>query len=240
MNELAELAAAAQTGDAEAYAALIQRCRPMAHRIAYRCLKDYHLAQDLVQEAAIEAFICLPRLKEPAAFPGWFRQIVFRQCTRVLRQTGSPCTSLDGVSLSLVAESSSPEELAVRDETWTCVLRAVAELPAHERLVIVLFYGRQHSYGEVSAYLKIPITTIKKRLHSARQRLRAQLQPILRDEIAPRSSDGAEIEGAGIAGEEINGEEIEALAPIVVAQSWNTLIACLTGTEDEHVYLAAA
>jgi DNA-directed RNA polymerase specialized sigma24 family protein len=80
MRELSELVEAAQAGDSEAYGALIQRFQQMAYATAYTYLGDHHLAEDLVQEAALEAFVHLPQLKESAAFPGWFRQIVFRQC----------------------------------------------------------------------------------------------------------------------------------------------------------------
>jgi len=199
MTELSELVEAAQSGDSEAYAVLIQRFQQMAYTTAYRYLGDHHLAQDLVQEASLEAFVHLPQLKEPGAFPGWFRQIVFRQCTRVLRQVTLQCTSLEAVSDGLLAESS-PEDIAVQGEVQASVHSALASLPRHEQLVAALFYGCGYSYNEVSALLKIPITTVKKRLHTARQKLRMQLQATLRDEIEianarPESDDaeGAEI-----------------------------------------------
>src|SRR5215469_16457861 len=103
MRELSELVEAAQSGDSQAYDALIQRFQQMAYTTAYRYLRDHHLAQDLVQEAFIEAFVHLPQLKEPAAFPGWFRQIVFRQCTRLLRQATLPSSSLEAAAPLLVA-----------------------------------------------------------------------------------------------------------------------------------------
>ena len=197
MSELSELVEAAQAGDNEAFAALMQRFQHMAYATAYRYLEDHHLAQDLVQEAALEAFVHLPQLKEPEAFPGWFRQIVFRQCTRALRQAIAPSTSLEAVSEGLLAESN-PEEIALRGEVQAFVRSAVASLPQHERLVTVLFYGCHYSYRELSAFLKIPLTTVKKRLYSARQKLKVQLQASLHDTIeeAIRSSD--ETEGAEI------------------------------------------
>ena len=193
MRELSELVEAAQAGDSEAYDTLIERFQQMAYATAYRSLGDHHLAQDVVQEAVIEAFVHLRQLREPDAFPGWFRQIVFRQCTRALRQTTLPHMSIEAVSGSLLAESN-PEEIAVRAEVLACVRQAVAELPPHERLVTVLFYGWHYTYNEVSAFLNIPLTTVKKRLHSARQRLKVQLQAALHDTIenAPRTDEGAE------------------------------------------------
>ena len=210
MKELSELVEAAQTGDSEAYGTLIQHFQQMAYATAYRYLGDHHLAQDLVQEAALEAFVHLHQLREPTAFPGWFRQIVFRQCTRILRQATLPCISLEAASNSLLAEST-PEEIAMQGEIQACVRSAVASLPEHERLVTMLFYGCRYSYDEVSAYLKIPITTVKKRLYSARQKLKVQLQAALHDTIenARRSSDGAEG------------------AVIYLARWWRSLIWCV-------------
>lgn len=182
MKELSQLVEAAQAGDSEAYAALVQRFQGMAYTIASRYVKDHHLAQDIVQDAIIEAFLHLPQLKEPSAFPGWFRQIVFRQCTRLLRQGTLTYYSLEAASADQVAESDT-EELVMQAEREASVRSALASLPRHEQLVAALFYGCGYSYNEVSAFLKIPITTVKKRLHSARQKLRMQLQATLRDEI---------------------------------------------------------
>ena len=198
MKEVSHLVEAAQAGDSEAYAALVQRFQGMAYAIAYRRVRDPHLAQDLVQDAIIEAFLHLPQLKEPSAFPGWFRLIVLRQCTRVLRQVSIQCTSLEAVSEGLLAKSNS-EELALRGEVHACVRSAVASLPTHERLVTVLFYGYRYSYNEISAFLKIPLTTVKKRLYSARQRLKVQLQAALSDEIANAEREREGAEGAEIA-----------------------------------------
>ena len=182
MKEISQLVEAAQAGDSEAYAALVQRFQGMAYAIASRYTGDHHLAQDLVQDAVIEAFLHLPQLKETSAFPGWFRQIVFRQCTRLLRQAALPSSSLEAASANLVAERDT-EDLVMQAEREASVRSALASLPRNEQLVAALFYGCGYSYKEVSAFLKIPITTVKKRLYSARQKLRMQLQATLRDEI---------------------------------------------------------
>ncbi len=222
MRDLSELVEAAQDGDREAYETLIQRFQQMAYAIAYRYLGDHHQAQDLVQEAMIEAFVHLPHLKQPDAFPGWFRQIVFRQCTRVLRQTALQCTSLEAIRDNLLEESN-PEEITVQGEIQACVRSAVADLPQNERLVTELFYGRHYTYNEVSAFLKIPLSTVKKRLYSARQRLKMQLQVTLDDAIenaqnAQGSSDGP------------------AEAAIWLVRRWNRLLQFVRVMND-HVYM---
>ncbi len=222
MKELCELVEAAQAGDSEAYDALIERFQHMAYATAYKSIRDYHLAQDIVQEAVIEAFVHLPELKEPDAFPGWFRRIVFRQCTRALRQTTLPYTSLEAVSDSLLVENN-PEELAIQREVQASIRQAVASLPQHERLVTVLFYGWHYTYNEVSALLNIPLTTVKKRLYSARQKLKVQLLTSLHGTIedAHRAGEGA--------------EETE----VVLVRWWKWLSVCINGMRQKNVSPAA-
>jgi len=202
MEEITHLVQAAQAGDREAYAALVLRFQGMAFATASRYVRDQYQAQDLVQDAIIEALLHLPQLKEPSAFPGWFRQIVFRQCTRLLRQPTLPFSSFEAVSADLAAERDT-EDLVLQAEREASVRSALASLPRHEQLVTALFYDCGYSYAEVSVLLKIPITTVKKRLHSARQKLRVHLQATLHEEIEqanarPASTDKA-AEEAGCA-----------------------------------------
>src|SRR5712692_187738 len=75
----------AQLGDVEAYEWIVRRFQDMAVGYAASILGDFHLAEDAAQEAFIEAWRDLPQLREPAAFAGWLRKIVFKQCDRLTR-----------------------------------------------------------------------------------------------------------------------------------------------------------
>jgi len=44
-------------------------------------LARFQLAEDAAQEAFLEAYRNLDKLREPPAFPGWFRRIVFKHAT---------------------------------------------------------------------------------------------------------------------------------------------------------------
>ena len=84
MQELKSLIEAARLGDMKAYGTIVQRFADMAYGYAYAILGDFHLAEDAAQEAFVEAYYNLARLREAAAFPGWLRRIVLH----VLRRTG--------------------------------------------------------------------------------------------------------------------------------------------------------
>ena len=79
MEKLESLIKASQANDLKAYGQIVRRFQDMAYGFAYSILGDFHLAEDVAQEAFIEAFRQLPQLEKPAAFPSWFRKIVFKQ-----------------------------------------------------------------------------------------------------------------------------------------------------------------
>jgi uncharacterized protein len=63
------------------------------------------------------------------------------------------------------------------------VLAAIGELPEHERMVTMLFYIGDYGQNEIAAFLELPLTTVKKRLFSARQRLRERMLDMVRETL---------------------------------------------------------
>jgi ankyrin repeat protein len=66
------------------------------------------------------------------------------------------------------------------------VLEAVRELPEHERSVMTLFYIGGYSMDEVATFLEVPVSTVKGRLHAARERLRTMLLDTVTDDLRAR------------------------------------------------------
>jgi RNA polymerase sigma factor (sigma-70 family) len=94
---LRTLVAGAQHGDDAAFDQLVRRFQDSAVAYAFSVLGDFQQAEDAVQEAFIEAFHCLAILREPFAFPGWLRRIVFKQCNRITRKKQGEPVSLEAV-----------------------------------------------------------------------------------------------------------------------------------------------
>lgn len=174
MTEAVGLVAAARAGDLDAFGMLVERYQDMAYAAALSRLGNYHLAQDATQDALIEAFRDLRQLRDPAAFPAWLRQLVFKQCDRLWRRRG-----LRGVPLE-AAEGQAGREMdpaahAERAELRGLVLQALNELPEDQRLATTLFYIGGYATNEIAAFLEVPLTTIKKRLHDSREALKERM-----------------------------------------------------------------
>ena len=104
MDTLSTLVKAAQGGDLKAFENIVGLFQNMAYASAYSMLNDAQLAEDVAQEAFIEAYLELSKLREPAAFPGWFRRIVFKQCDRFTRGIRIPTIPLKHVTNASVAD----------------------------------------------------------------------------------------------------------------------------------------
>src|SRR6266542_4051220 len=81
----AELVARVRAGDKAAFGGLIERYRPMALRLAWRILGSNADAEDIVQEACLQAFFSLDRLRAPERFGAWIGGIALNLARMRLR-----------------------------------------------------------------------------------------------------------------------------------------------------------
>ena len=147
----------------------LERYRDLAFGTALSLLGDYHLAEDAVQEAFVEAIRCWDRLENPDARGAWLRGIVRHRCFRLLRKR-----DVEYAAFSDVTGGEEPWERVARDESHTTMLRRVRSLPRPLREVVVLHYLRGCPQREVAAFLDIPDTTVNNRLHRARRLLKGE------------------------------------------------------------------
>lgn len=167
------------TARREAFGELVIRFQDMAFGCAFAVLGDVYLAQDTAQEAFVVAWQKLAQLRDAAAFPGWFKRIVLTQCNRLTR-----CKRLQIVPLEdAPAIDPGPHASAERHDLLAKVLRAINALPENERLVTTLFYVDGYTQADIGEFLEVPVTTVNKRLYSARQRLKGSVVELFKSDL---------------------------------------------------------
>lgn len=181
-EQLKSLVSRAQNGDLDAYAQLVRRFQDMAYGYGYAVLGDFHLAEDAAQEAFIQAYRDLGSLTNPAAFGGWFRRIVFKHCNRITRRKQVRTTPLNAAVSTSANGLTPPEEMDKRQMQET-VLAAIRALPEKQRTTTTLFYINGYSQNDIAEFLEVPVTTVKKRLHDARTRLKERMIDMVEDEF---------------------------------------------------------
>ena len=192
MEALRPLFLRAQSGDRAAYGEIVRRFQDMAVGYAYAILGDFHLAEDAAQEAFIEAYPGLERLYSPFAFPAWLRRIIFKHCDRLTRGRRYQTVPME-TTLELASAGPDPSEVLEAREMKDRVHESIQGLPEHERQVVILFYIADHSQDEIAVFLGVPVTTVKKRLHDARKRLRERMMDMVQEILsggAPSRNEG--------------------------------------------------
>ncbi len=180
MNDLENLILSAGNGELnasqrhQAFGELVYRFQDTAFGWAFAVLGDVHMAQDAVQEAFVAAYQNLGQLRQPAAFSGWFKRIVVTQCHRLARGKRVVTHSIETTG-DLPSPEQQPADLMESDELSEKVLAAIQALPEPEQIVTELYYLEGYSQKEIASSLKLPLTTVKKRLQYARSHLKGLL-----------------------------------------------------------------
>jgi RNA polymerase sigma factor (sigma-70 family) len=170
----------------EAFDALVRLFQDMAFACAYGALcGDSHLAEDAAQNAFVTAWRKLAQLREPAAFPGWLRRVVLTECGRLTRAPRVPTVPLDA-GAAVASSAQNPESIAEARELSASVRDALRLLPRGERIVVTLFYFDGRTHKEIADFLQVPRTTVAKRLHAARARLRGLALAKMKDRFDDR------------------------------------------------------
>jgi RNA polymerase sigma-70 factor (ECF subfamily) len=167
---------AAIVGDLSAFDELVRRYRAGAVRTAQNVV-GREFAEDVAQEALLLAFKALPSLEDPRRFPAWLgvitRHAAYRFAQREKkRSTGT--VELDKVLLERIAGLSRPfvDESAANQELGL----AIEKLPADYALVLRLRFVDEMPLKRIAAFLGVPLSTVKWRIHHGKALMREQIE----------------------------------------------------------------
>ncbi|SDM73239.1 RNA polymerase sigma factor [Allokutzneria albata] len=174
------LVAAASTGDAAAFDALVRRHTAKLYRVALRIVGDPADAEDVVQEAWVSAWRSLAQFRGEAAPTTWLYRVVTNAALAHLRRR-KPTVPLEPegqAGAALTDAGPTPEQAALRREKVDAALHAISLLEPSQRVPLVLRELEGMSYEEVAAVLEVSVPALRSRLHRARVALLAKLEEL--------------------------------------------------------------
>jgi RNA polymerase sigma factor (sigma-70 family) len=178
-----ELVILARQGDREAFGCLIERYQMLTRRVALRMVIAEDAAQDLVQEAMLQAYLSLDDLRNEESFRSWLYGIVLNLSKSYLREEkrrsrfSEPLDDDQSEGLwNSSGATQDPQQIAIERELHDLVLSAIQELPEASREAARLYYYESLTLHEIAAISGAAPGAIKVRLHRARKSLREKLQ----------------------------------------------------------------
>ena len=170
------LVVAAIFGELEAFNELAERYRAAAVRTA-QAVVGREDAEDVAQEALLLAFKALPSIEQPSKFAAWLGAITRHRALRFVKRESVQkqgrveldellLTEIDALSRPLLAEAEADEELAL----------ALERVPDDYALVLRMRFLDEMPLKRIAAFLGIPVSTVKWRVHKGKELLRQQVK----------------------------------------------------------------
>ena len=165
----------AQAGSREAFGQLVKHFETAVFATVMSRLRHRAEAREVTQDVFVQAMRKLQQLREPARFGGWLRQIAVRMSiNRAVRRPNETAFNPETFH-SLKSERRTPLDDLLRSERSRQVWGGLERLRDLDRRTLIAFYVEGQSLKQMSDEFASPIGTIKRRLHTARNRLREEL-----------------------------------------------------------------
>ena len=164
---------AVRNGDAEAYAAVVERYQQVAFRTAYLVVRDADTAEDVAQEGFIRAYQQLERFRISEPFRPWLLRIVTNLALNEVRARGRRRGLFDRILPARETSTPGPARQVEQGEQQQALLEAIGQLGHDDQVVLYLRHFLDLPEREIATAIGKRPGTVKSRLSRARQRLRA-------------------------------------------------------------------
>ncbi len=178
-------------GDLRSFDVLALRYRKAVLRVA-QVYANAELAEDIVQEALLIAFKALPTIDDATKFASWLYAITRHAAIRMSKNESAQNQNRVDLDELLLVQSEALARPFIVDETFESawVRAAVDELADEYRLILQLRFYDEMSLKRIAKFLELPLSTVKWRLHRAKQLLKEKLAPtpvpIKREQVLQR------------------------------------------------------
>jgi RNA polymerase sigma-70 factor (ECF subfamily) len=174
-----EIVARIRAGETALFEELMRRYNQRVYRVARAIVKDEAEAEDIMQQAYVNAFTHLHQFEKRATFSTWLTRIAIYEALgrrRRSRAAASLSENEDGEAIPLMDTARpDPERQAYASELKTLLEDSVDALPEHYRAVFMLREVEGLSTAETAEGLDLGEEAVKTRLHRARAMLRREL-----------------------------------------------------------------
>ena len=180
---------ALRAGEGEAFDELVARWQRPLFAFAWRYVHQHADAEDLVIATFVRLHEQRTRLRPDTNLSAWLFTALANLCHNHHRwrrrhpEHSLEATAEDAASPPFAPESPAPLPPAALEsgETAATVRAAIDRLPHDQKTVVLLHHFERLGYGEIAAIVGCSERGVETRLYRARQRLRDDLQPLVRE-----------------------------------------------------------
>ncbi len=161
----------ARRGDRDAFAELVRRRERWIRGLMMRCCNDHALAEDLAQQAFVQAWQTIGQLRLASRFGPWLKRLAVNTWLQHVRRN-DPLRDADDETDAAEAKEDSAGIGMDLDA-------ALATLKEPVRLCIVLSYHEGMTHDEIADFINLPVGTVKSHIRRGTKNLQEQLKEYL-------------------------------------------------------------
>ena len=169
----------AQTGDEGAFAELMREYYPFVYVVVIRIVNNSHDAEEVVQDAFLNAYRGLAQYQDMAKFKNWLGEIARNRARSWLRKQRLDTVPIDEVSEHTLGTQDLPDEQLIRREQRELIHSAMGTLSEKDREIARAYYLDGASYDELISTHGLSYNAIAFRLSRAKRQLSKRLQYLL-------------------------------------------------------------
>ena len=170
------------SGDKSGYRDLANRHKDYAFTVAYKIAGTREDAEEIAQDAFIQAFQALPTFNQEAKFTNWFYRIVFNAALMFKRKNRIRAEDIELSQSAQYVTADTDKNLKITEQQQY-IQKAFNHLSPDDVTIITLFYLKEQSLEEIAKVVGISAETAKVKLCRARKRLAETMSKMLGKEV---------------------------------------------------------
>ncbi|MBD3182028.1 sigma-70 family RNA polymerase sigma factor [Candidatus Poribacteria bacterium] len=170
-----------QSGDTSAFDEIVIRHKVRIYQLVYRMLNGSCDVEDVAQEIFIRAFKKIKKFHYKSNFSTWLTRLAVNYCINYIRKSRRLKILPVGLELKNKFASQEVQNRVELSEKMKILNSSIEKLSPKQKAVIILHYFEEYSCQEIAEILDCSAGTVKSRLFNARNKLRKQLEPYMKD-----------------------------------------------------------
>jgi len=157
-------------GDSRSYETLYQQYAKAMYNTSLRIVNNSSDAEDVLQEAFMDAFRYLNDFNYKSTFGAWLKRIVINKSINILRKHKADLVDIDKASVQEMPNDEVLDEEQIQFKVAE-VKKAVTLLPNGYRTVLTLYLFEGYDHEEIADIMRISQSTVRTQYHRAKQKL---------------------------------------------------------------------
>lgn len=159
-------------GDQDAFCSLVKKYQAQALRTAYLITNNKYTSEDIVQEAFVQCYLHIGKLKNPKQFKPWFYKILTRTAWKQIKKDTSAIPTENIIEKADSESINAAVNVYIQNEYAQAIYAEIQRLEIKQKTVIFLYYYTGLSVKEIAKVMDCFEGTVKSRLYAARKNLK--------------------------------------------------------------------